>query len=217
MYKKVTHTIVEEHFGHEMAAEIKKVIDKTIVPPKPKMEPAAASKFKADVENYFVGFNKNIGDIIRAIESPDSMGLPEAEAALFANVDALGNLYKTYYGIEFGEKINQNMRALIFVIIAIVRNLKNKIDIRDWRNRLETIRNDLATTLYQYNNNWRYVDVVSVLVQLFDEYVNYAQNTVNRNQTTMDSSLNKMNNLGSVFASTLVNGTMQQFPGKFIS
>lgn len=217
MYKKVTHTITEEHFGHEMAAEIKKIVDKTIVPPKPKMEQVAASKFKADVENYISSFNKNITDIIKAIDSPDGINLPESEAALFANVDALGNLYKTYYGIEFGEKINQNMRALIFVIIAIVRNLKNKIDIQDWRKRLETVRNDLATTLYQYNNNWRYVDVVSVLSQLFEEYINYAQSTINRNATTMDSSFNKMNNFGSLFASTLVNGTMQHFPNKFVS
>lgn len=217
MYKRVTHTITEEHFGHAMAAEIKKVIDKTIVPPKPKMEPAAASKFKADIENYFIDFNKNISEIIKALESPDNIGLADAEAKTFASIDALGNLLKTYYGIEFGEKINQNLRSLIFVIIAIARNLKNKNDIRDWRNRLETIRNDISSTLYNYNNNWRFVDNVSLLTQLFDEYVNYAQNTVNRNQTTIDSSYNKMSNLGSVFASAIVNGVMQQYPDKFIA
>lgn len=217
MYKKVTHTITEEHFGHEMAAEIKKIVDKTIVPPKPKMEQVAASKFKADVENYFVDLNKNISEIVKALESPDGIGLLEAETKVFTNIDTLGNLLKTYYGIEFGEKINQSLRSLIFVIIAVTRNFKNKIDVRDWRLRAEGIRNDLASALYNYNNNWKYPDNVSLLTQLFDEYINYAQNTVNRNQTAMDSSFNKMNNLGSVFASAMVNGIMQHYPGKFIA
>lgn len=217
MYKKVTHTITEEHFGHPVAAEIKKVIDKTIVPPKPKMEPAAASKFKADIENYFVNFDKGLNDIIKAIDSSNEVQLADAESTLFANIDALGNILKTYYGVEFGEKINQNLRSLVFAIIAIARNFKNKIDIRDWRSRLETIKNDLASMMYNYNNTWRYQDTQGVLAQYFDELVNFAQNVTNKTGSGVDASFNKVNTLASVLASSFINGTMQQYPGKFIS
>lgn len=217
MYKKVTHTITEEHFGHAMAAEIKKVIDKTIVPPKPKMEPVASSKFKADIENYFANFDKSISDIVKAIDSSNEVQLAEAEATLFSTIDSLGNTFKTYYGVEFGEKINQNLRSLVFVIIAIARNFKNKIDIRDWRARLDTIRNDLASMMYNYNNTWRYQDNQSILAQYFDELINFSQNVVNKTASGVDASFNKLNTLASVLASSFVNGTMQQYPGKFIS
>jgi galactokinase/mevalonate kinase-like predicted kinase len=90
MYKRVTHTITEEHFGHAMAAEIKKVVDKTIVPPKPKMEPAAASKVKADISDYLTGFNKGLIEIYKAIDSPDNIGLGDAETTVFAKIDDLG-------------------------------------------------------------------------------------------------------------------------------
>lgn len=217
MYKRVTHTITEEHFGHAMAADIKKVVDKTVVPPKPKMEPAAASKIKADISDYLTGFTTSLGNIYRSIDSPDNIGLGESETELFTKIDNLGNLLKTYYGIEFGEKVNQNQRSLLFALIAIARNLKNKIDIRDWRQRVDTVRNDVASMLYQYNNNWRYADNIGLLSQLYDEYINYAQNIVNRNQTAIDASATKLGSLTSVLTSNLVNGLIQQYPDKFIA
>jgi hypothetical protein len=217
MYKRVTHTITEEHFGHAMAAEIKKVVDKTIVPPKLKMEPAAASKVKADISEYLNSFNKGLLEIYRSIDSPDNIGLNDAETGLFSTIDNLGNLFKTYYGIEFGERINQSQRSLVFCLIAIARNIKNKIDIRDWKQRLEGIRNDISSMLYQYNNFWRYADNIGTLSQLYDEYISLMQNIANRNQTGTDASINKINNLTSAFESNMVNGLLQQFPDKFIA
>ena len=217
MYKRVTHTITEEHFGHAMAAEIKKVVDKTSVPPKPKMEPAAASKVKADISDYLTGFNKGLIEIYKAIDSPDNIGLGDAETTVFAKIDDLGNMLKTYYGVEFGEKINQSQRSLLFCLIAIARNIKNKIDIRDWKLRLEGIRNDISSMLYQYNNYWRYADNVGTFSQLYDEYISLMQNIANRNQTGTDASINKINNLTSVLESNMTNGLIQQFPDKFIA
>lgn len=217
MYKKVTHTITEEHFGHPMAVEIKKVIDKTVTPPKPKMEPAAASKFKADVENYFISLASNLKEVSKAIVANDATKIVDTEKVLFDHIDDLGNLFKNYYGVEFGEKLNQNLRTAAFIEIAITKNLKNKLDIRDWRNRFDAVKSDISNMLYQYNNIWNQPAQSLLLQQIIDQLVAHTQDIVNGNESAIEASANRLNNILSVFANGLITGTIQHYPERFIS
>lgn len=217
MYKRVTHTITEEHFGHAMAAEIKKIVDKTIVPPKPKMEPAAASKFKADVENYFTTLASNLTEVSKAIVANDETKTVSTEKVLFDHIDDLGNLFKNYYGVEFGEKLNANLRTTAFIMIAITKNLKNKLDIRDWRSRFDAVRSDVSNMMYQFNNIWNQPAQNLALQQIFDQLVNHTQDIVNGSAQASELSANRLNNLLSTFANTLITGTIQHYPDRFIS
>jgi hypothetical protein len=216
MYKKVTHTITEEHFGHPMASEIKKVIDKTITPPKPKMEPTPANKFRNEVEQYFVGYNIKLNNIFKAIEQNNETELVAAEKIFFDEVDMLGNKFKTYYGIEFGERFNQYMRTLMLLFISIAKNLKNKLDIRDWRQRVDTVRFELSTLLNTYNNGWRQFDMQALLGQVFAEVIQHAQDVIQKSSNA-DVSFDKLGNLLSVFNTQISNGVIQQHPDKFIT
>jgi hypothetical protein len=217
MYKRVTHTITEEHFGHPMAAEIKQVIDKTVKPPKPKMEPAAASKFKADVENYFTSLSTNLTAVSRAIVANDEAKIIDTEKVLFDNIDFLGNLYKQYYGVEFGEKLSANLRTTAFIVIAITKNLKNKLDIRDWKSRFDAVRSDVSNMMYQYNNNWKQQDLSLLLLQILDQIIAHTQDIVNGSEAAAELSANKLRNVLSVFANSLITGAIQQYPERFIS
>jgi len=217
MYKRVTHTITEEHFGHPMAVEIKQVVDKTVKPPKPKMEPAAASKFKADVENYFLALAANLKEVSKAIVANDATKTVETEKVLFDHIDDLGNLFKNYYGVEFGEKLNQNLRTTAFIMIAIAKNLKNKLDIRDWRSRFDAVRSDIGNMLYQYNNTWNQPAQNILLQQIFDQLVAHTQDIVNGSESAVELSANRLNNVLSVFANGLITGTIQHYPERFIS
>ncbi|CAB4241786.1 hypothetical protein UFOVP71_324 [uncultured Caudovirales phage] len=217
MYKKITHTITEEHFGHPMATEIKKVIDKTIiVHPKPKMEPTTANKFRQDIANYFSSYNIKLDNIFKAIEASDDVAIADTEKVLFNEIDMIGDLFKPYYGIEFGERLNSSIRQLSMMFISIARNLKGKLDTKDWRQRVEGMRFELAAMLNLYNNAWRLPDVQNILGQIFSEIILLAQNIMNKSDTATTASFEKTANLLSVFDSQLSNGVIGQYPDKFI-
>lgn len=217
MYKKVTHTIVEEHFSHPMAGEIKEALDKKVIPPKYKLEQVSPEKFKSDINNYLSRLNIRFQDIFKSIDALDETALADVEKNMFAEIDALGDMYKTYYGIEFGERFNQYMRTAVLLLIAIARNLKNKMDIRDWRIRLDNTKFDISNLFYAYNNVWRLPDTQALFGQIFNELITEAQAVVNKDSAGAAKSAESLNRMLSILADTLANGTVQQFPGKFIT
>lgn len=217
MYKKVTHTIVEEHFSHPMAGEIKEAIDKKSLSRKYKLEATSADKFRLDISSYLNNLNLKLHNIFKNIEANDETALVESEKMLFADIDALGDMYKPYYGVEFGERLNQYIRTVVLLFIAIAKNLKNKIDIRDWRLRLDTARFDIGNLLYSYNNVWRLPDTQSLIGQIFAEVVTHIQSIINKDTTATTKSYETTTNLLSVFGNSLADGTVQQFPGRFIT
>lgn len=217
MYKKVTHTILEEHFSHPLAGDIKDAVDKKTVGPKYKMEPTSADKFRTDVNNYLVGFNTKLHNIVQNIDTNNEAGVLDSEKIMFDEIDVLGNLYKPYYGLEFGEKLNQYLRSAVLMFIAVTKNLKAKTDIRDWRTRLDGLKFDIANMLYAHNNIWRLPDTPAIFGQIFTEIINHIQAMVNKDSNAIATTHQGVTNLLSVLANTLANGTIQQFPGKFIS
>jgi hypothetical protein len=218
MYKKVTHTITEEHFGHPMAIEIKKAVDKKIIPhPKPKLEPVSAEKFRSDVTAYFAGLNNRLSAIIAAIAADDSAALATAETAYFTEADVIGELYKPYYGIEFSERINNNMRTLGLLAITLARNIKFKVDTKDWMNRLTQTADFIANLMYQFNNAWPTNINRDTWIQINDALLAQSQAAQNRDTTAINTAKEKSNTLMSVFANTFANGLIQQHPEKFIA
>lgn len=217
MYKKVTHTIVEEHFSHPMAGEIKEALDKKGVSAKYKMEVITVDKFRSDIVNYLNSLNIKLHNVFKAIEANNETALAESEKVLFEGIDTLGNMFKSYYGIEFGERLNQHFRTTALLFVAIAKNLKNKMDIRDWRFRLDAAKFDLSNLLYNSNNIWRLPETQGVIGQISNELINHAQAIINRDATETASTSESLNNLWTLFANTLANGTVQQFPNKFIA
>ena len=60
MYKRVTHTITEEHFGHPMAAEIKHTLENQSEGIRPMLGATTADKFRADVNEYFTKMHQHL-------------------------------------------------------------------------------------------------------------------------------------------------------------
>lgn len=214
MYKKVTHTIVEEHFSHPMAGELKERLDRKSL--KYKLEPVSAEKFKQDINSYLTNLNVKLHNIFKNVESNNEAALADSEKILFEEIDALGNMCKTYYGIEFGERVNQYLRTVALLFIAIAKNLKNKMDIRDWRLRLDAVKFDMANLFYSYNNIWRLPETQAIIGQIFNGWIDHVQAIINRDTTATTTTYESVSNLLSVFGSTMSNGIIQQFPGRFI-
>lgn len=215
MYKKITHTIVEEHFGHPRAGEIKEALDSKNVMLKYFAEPVSIDKFRADASNYYSTLTNKLTETFKQVESGNDAGTLEAEKTVFDGIDNLGNMFKPFYGIEFGERFNQFNRNFALTALAIAKNLKNKVDFRDWRNRFDMFKFDLSNMLNVNNNLWRQPDTQIQLGQIIDEFVKYEQAIMNRDSALEASTREKVQTLWSAFVNSLVYGLSQQHADKF--
>ena len=134
---------------------------------------------------------------------------------MFDGIDNLGNMFKPFYGIEFGERFNQFNRNFALTALAIAKNLKNKVDFRDWRNRFDMFKFDLSNMLNVNNNLWRQPDTQIQLGQIIDEFVKYEQAIMNRDSALEASTREKVQTLWSAFVNSLVYGLSQQHADKF--
>ncbi len=217
MYKRVTHTILEEHFSHPMAGEIKEALERGSLTTKYRQtEPVSANKFKLDIENYLANFNSKLHTIFENVAANDDTALAENEKVLLEELDTLGNMYKTYYGLEFGERLNHYFRTAVILFIALARNLKDKTDTRDWRIRLDNNKFDIANLLYAYNNIWRVQDTQGVIGQTFTEIGKHAQAVIAKDATEATRSYDTASGLLKALATILSSGTIRQYPAKFI-
>lgn len=215
MYKKITHSIVEEHFGHPMASEIKESLDSKNVMLKYFIEPMSVDKFRSDIINYYNTLTGKINSATKAIESNNETELMEIEKTIFENIDQLGNLFKAFYGLEFGERFNQYNRSFVLGALSIARNLKSKTDIRDWRNRLDVFKFDLARMLNDSNNLWRQPDTQTLLGQIIEALISHEQAVINKDSANEVKTKETLTNLWSSLASSLAFGVAQQYPAKF--
>lgn len=215
MYKKITHSIVEEHFGHPMAGEIKEALDSKNVMLKYFIEPMSVDKFRSDIVNYYNTLTGKLNAAVKAVEGGNETELMETERVIFENIDQLGNLFKSLYGLEFGERFNQFNRSFVLGALSIAKNLKNKLDIRDWRNRLDTFKFDLSRMLNENNNLWRQLDTQALLGQIIETLILHEQAVINKDSAKETDTKEKLLNLWSSFASTLAFGASQQHPAKF--
>ena len=59
MYKKITHTIVEEHFEHPLASDIKKTLERRSIKATIGMsEVISKAQFKTDINNFFPNWER---------------------------------------------------------------------------------------------------------------------------------------------------------------
>jgi hypothetical protein len=206
MYKKITHTITEEHFDHPIAAEIKKHIDKT----KSANLPTAA-QFKQDVLSWFTNFNVKGQKVIDGV-SDKNLDITTAEADLFDQIDALGNELKNYYGIEIGERFNTLMRTAAVSVIRLVFLMRNDMDIKDLQtNRFSgMISGELTTLLNSINNSWMPGTTRAAIDSLWNSWIEIAKAKKTGNEATLTTAKSNANAAFSAFADVLANGVIKQ-------
>ncbi len=216
MYKRVTHTITEEHFGHPMAAEIKHTLENQSEGIRPMLGATTADKFRSDVDAYFVSLHSKLTNIMSATETGNMESLVAAETVYFDEVDQIGKLMLPYYGIEFAERITQVFRGTGLSMIGITRNLKFKSDIKTLVERLNSNFDALDFLLNQFNNVWVSGTVKSTWVSIVDSLIAEASAIMNKDTSTSINEHTKAANLISAFSNTLANSVIQQYPNKFI-
>jgi len=225
MYKVIKHTIEEHHYNHPALAEqamadqpaigpvVKK--NKYVKPPKAPNVMTSA-ELKSVLQTYFDTFDTNLLNVLGYILNNDSENAAKAEETLWAQIDGIGEFAKSYYGVEFGERLNYGFRTLAILMFTIARNIKNNYDIKDPSDRLNyQVSSDISNLLNTYNNLWRIGDVRTVLTQVFDGFKEFIKAKNDKNSSAETTAREKLTAGANSFISAFATGLTQQFPGYF--
>lgn len=222
MYKKITHTIVEEHFDHPIAVDIANEANSSdeSMPTKfkffkPRIGAVSSDKFRTDINAYFSGLKSNLANMISATAKGTKDEIFATETAFFNNSEQLGDMLKPYYGIEFGERLNQNINLIGLHLIGLTREATNNLDYSASEGRLTQTENNIVDLLARYNQLWPRADVYPLIVDIINELVLFAEHTVKKNTVKAQESGNKISALLSVLSNTVANGTIQRYASSF--
>jgi hypothetical protein len=210
MYKKITHTIVEEHFEHPMAVNIAaghKMGRHSLAEIMPR------DQFKAFVDNYFIDLE---GKLVQFADASFD-GSKDFQTAL-ANVmdhEMLGDGMAKYYDVEFKERFNQQLTNQIMQLMYYWRNQVRKFDNTDNLNRLQAGPANFSLLLNQYNNVYDRAIMKSMLDDFFMEFVALGNAKFAKNAPNETAALDRIAAAGAKLSNYLANGLVQQFPELF--
>lgn len=214
MYQKITHTIVEEHFNHPIASQIKKTLDRSRIPTN---EIFLESKFQADTHDYFLTYLTSITNIINSVNETEENLVTTFENMFKTNwIDRLGNMTKPFYPSSLGETINVSMRQLALLTFYIVQLSKFGKEPRVIVNSLRSsTAEQLATQMESFNYNWPYDIVRMMFIDIVDNIIVQTTARLNKDSATEQVAKDDLARLFSRFEQVFLDGIFGQFPYRF--
>lgn len=210
MYKKITHTIVEEHFAHPMAVNIAsehKMGRHSLTEIMPK------DQFKSFVDNYFIDLEGKLVAFADATfdESKDF----QSAITNVMDYEALGDMMGKYYDVEFKERFNQQLGNQIMQLLYYWRNTIRKFDNTETAARFKQNPWAMSMLMNQYNNFWDRDIVRSLFEDFFNEMLTLGAAKLAKNKANETASLDRLAAAGSKLSNYVANGVIQQHPELF--
>lgn len=213
MYRKITHNIVEEHFDHPMAEQIKKTIDRKVGRPTEVI--FTESNFRSTIDSYFNNYVNHLVGIMNAVTGTDD-DLWDAFDPAFANVDELGTLMNNFYVTDMGQRVNITNRLLLVLILLSVQSTKTGT--ANWSAaRLDNISNDWSDSLGRYNTYWLYDTTRTVVNNLVKAMKDKIAARKAKNTSAEQQAESQMRTLFSDLSKWIQDGTIAQFPDRIVS
>jgi hypothetical protein len=232
MYKKITHSIVEEHFDHPMAAKIKAGLRHTVnkksrlefeedsifgdnhLLDRPTNEIFNKTVFKTDLENYLNSYTQKIIQITDTTSGTEEQ-LVVAFEELFDFVDDIKNFFNPFYNRELGEKMTTSFRQIASVTTLITHSVKAEFDSTPWIANLRAAALQTGGIINNYNGAWSNPSI-QIPMSEYVEAIIIRINSVKANDTgQMTQATDRLHSSIGVFKSVIADGIIQQFPSRF--
>lgn len=214
MYKKITHTIVEEHFDHPAAGQIRDKLSRGLRSQVPTTEVFDQTKFRSDLSSYFSNYATKLIEMTDATTgTEDDLIMPFEE--LFAMIDTAGNSTKPFYASDLGERINVALRSLALTTFTAVNGAKMNRDPQSDFNRIVLLPGNLAGVMSSFNSSWDVNNIRSVMTRLLNAVqskikARREKNTTNE-QTSNANIMETLKSFGDIFS----DGLIAQNPTRF--
>jgi hypothetical protein len=214
MYKKITHNIVEEHFDHPIASQIKKTMERSTIPNSIIFD---ENKFKSDVNAYFTKYKAKINEMINSITgSEEALIVPFEELFDNAWIDGIGNITKPIYASELGERINSSMRNIPITLLIMIQILRTGRDISVLARRFPGAAQEMAAALSGFNPlHWNNQEIDTLFTTITSEITNQVKARLKKDSTAEMQAAQKVASAFAMFENTLVNGIITQHPERF--
>jgi hypothetical protein len=233
MYKKIVHSIQEEHFDHPMVlpkhiSNVKKVSMDTRLPLPDFVMTEATMLFRMDSRTLW---SKYVWGLINYGISMNNKipGTEQVQARLVKNANALGEYITPYYGIASGNKFSNLLVSFSTIGAQVVDAVKDKRTIEGIPELWAQIIDNIATFMHELNpDNWP----KAVVTDYFNNIVAYWVREIT-SRAAMDWSVNEvaidslsklvitgLGYSGSTFGSLadfFSRGIIAQFPLKFVA
>jgi hypothetical protein len=213
MYKKITHTIVEEHFDHPMGVGIAANVGLPKLGRHTVAEVMSSGQFKTYVDNYFMETEDKLVEFANATFD-ENLDFQSAIANAM-NYESLGNTLGKYYDIEFQERFNQNMGISIMQLLYYWRNSIRKLDNKETMARIKNQSWAISQIMNQYNNYWDRDILRTLLDDFLGEFVNLGNAKLAKNKANETAALDRIAAAGSKLSNYVANGVIQQHPELF--
>ena len=198
MYKKITHHIVEEHFDHPIAAELKSRIDKTNkttpinkknnTKPKGYIEvyDCSSEKTQKDSISYWSQLAWRIRSLVVSITS-GSTDIDSLKTQLVADIDNISNIVSLCYGKEAASQFKTLFIAVALSLADVLVKIKNDEDTTDAMKILADDTKSLGDFLESANSLWPSTAVVDILTQVENSYIMQAISRMKKEWEAADS------------------------------
>ena len=225
MYKKITHSIVEEHYDHPMAAKIRAGLRPTITRKvrrdiedddmifgRPTTETFNKEEFKQNLESYINAYTQKLVEITDSvIGTEDQLVTPFEE--LFDSVDNIRNFFNPFYNRELGENVATSFRHISSSVTMITHSVKAGFDPAPWIRSLNL--SVLVAPLNNYNDRWPAYTYQNPIRKFMFDIVRRINAVKDKNQIEVDKSTADIRESMTVFKDIIYNGITQQFPQRF--
>ena len=220
MYKKITHNIVEEHFGHPMAGEIKNIVEGAVVAPGVDTEPAF--KIRMEAKQYLNDFAWRLrGYIVNALDG--GAELPVIEEYLNKTLAEIGKIISVFYGAEASSKAAQHLTGIMTGVFDAAKAAKANQPLVTSKAKITTHIADLAKLLSGANPiAWPEAAVVELLTRAANAIVAQVEARQKRDWAADQAAANLANEIlvtGKIgspsFADVFARGLTRKMPQKF--
>lgn len=223
MYKKITHTIVEEHFGHPIGAEIKSYLEKDHKAEAINL--SQAIKFRLNARNYFSRLQMKIRNYVYDLLDTTTDATTKALVLDNLNkiIDECGDTIVPYYGAAAGIALSGHLKEYVTALGEHIKLIKEGKDTKDTTARVTKAIDDLAKFLSTANpKSWPADAVIGIFTSYRDAVIAQADALIKKDIKAEDAAETLQHDIllgnmrGSIgFADTFVNGIIKQFPELF--
>jgi len=163
MYKRISHNIVEEHFDHPMAIDLKDKLSNPVDPVPPKMKSSSGVWMSANNDiSTLVGHIRNY--IVSEIGSADDVEYVKNQ--VLNDVTRIADTVAEYYSTEISDSVLTHLTGIVTSLVSLLGAAKASKDLDPYKAIVLSHVDSLATALGAASpSKWNRITVKEYLTQ----------------------------------------------------